>query len=508
MAELDYKVVVGLEIHVQLCTRTKMFCGCALSFGEQPNSRVCPVCLGMPGVLPVMNKQAIEYAALVAMAINCRIPAFTKWDRKSYYYPDLPKNYQISQYDLPLSNDGFIEIPFIEDRRQRAEGRSETQGKTSSGQVQTKRIGIIRAHLEEDAGKNLHATGNFSQVDLNRAGTPLLEIVTAPDINSGAEARMLAMELQRMVRYLGVSEADMQKGHMRFEPNINLVVTKDGADYKTPIVEVKNLNSFRALERSIDYEEQRQLDEFLETGRVMEPGNKTTRGWDDEKEVTVLQREKEEAHDYRYFPEPDLVPVEFTQAHLADIRARLCELPLARQMRYINEYKLSDYDAGVLTAERSTAEFFDDAVKAGGDPKRVCNLITQDYQRLANEKGCTVAELGVTPQKVAELAHMVSVAAISATASSTIAAISVVNLNKTPREIAQEQNLIQKSDAGQLEAIVDQVLAENPKAVSDVKSGGKKSDKARSFLLGQVMQKTKGQANPKIVSEIISKKLS
>src|SRR4030043_335520 len=260
MSELQYKVVVGLEIHVHLSTRTKMFCGCALSFGEEANSRVCPVCLGMPGVLPMMNKQAFEYAVLVALALNCEIAEFTKWDRKGYYYPDLPKNYQISQYDLPLSKNGFIEIPL-------------EPGKT-------KRIGIIRAHLEEDAGKNLHATGNFSQVDLNRAGTPLLEIVTEPDMNSAVEVRALAEELQRMVRYLGVSEADMQKGHMRFEPNVNLIITRNGKEYKTPIVEVKNLNSFRALERSIEYEVGRQFDGFVESGRVMEMGNKSTRGWD------------------------------------------------------------------------------------------------------------------------------------------------------------------------------------------------------------------------------------
>jgi aspartyl-tRNA(Asn)/glutamyl-tRNA(Gln) amidotransferase subunit B len=272
MAQLKYKVIVGLEIHVQLCTKSKMFCGCAVEFGAEPNSRVCPVCLGMPGVLPVMNMQAFEYAVLVGLALDCRIPMFTKWDRKSYYYPDLPKNYQISQYDLPLAANGFLEIPI-----------------ESGG---SKKIGIIRAHLEEDAGKNLHTAGNFSQVDLNRTGTPLLEIVTEPDMNGSAEVRALATELQRIVRFLGVSEADMQKGHMRFEPNINLIVTKDAAEYRTPIVEIKNLNSFRALERSVNYEIRRQLDEFLETGQVMEMGNKTTRGWDDEQEVSVLQREK------------------------------------------------------------------------------------------------------------------------------------------------------------------------------------------------------------------------
>jgi aspartyl-tRNA(Asn)/glutamyl-tRNA(Gln) amidotransferase subunit B len=484
---LQYKVIVGLEIHVQLCTKTKMFCGCELSFGEEANSRVCPVCLGMPGVLPVMNKQAFEYAVLVGLALNCEIAKFTKWDRKGYYYPDLPKNYQISQYDLPLGSAGFIEIPL--------EG-----GKT-------KRIGIIRAHLEEDAGKNLHTAADFSQVDLNRTGTPLLEIVTQPDMNSAAEVKALAVELQRMVRFLGVSEGDMQKGHMRFEPNINLVVTKDGTEYKTPIAEIKNLNSFRALERSIEYEAQRQLDAFLETGEVMSAGNKTTRGWVDDKEVTVLQREKEEAPDYRYFPEPDLVPVELTEQWLEEIKSKLCELPIGKQMRYVTEYKLSDYDAGVLTAERSTAEFYEAIVDAGGDPKEACKWVTQHGLRLANEKGCSVVQLGITPQRVAELVGMIVMGDISSTAVKPISETMVIEWDSTALQITEELNLFQKSDAGELEAMVDQVLAENPKAVEDVTGGGKKSKKARGFLLGQVMQKTKGQANPKVVSEILDRKL-
>jgi len=485
MSDIKYKVVVGLEIHVHLCTRTKMFCSCALEYGAQANSRVCPVCLGMPGSLPVMNKKAYEYAVMAGMALNCEIARFTKWDRKNYYYPDLPKNYQISQYDLPLALNGFIEIPL------------------ESGQ--TKRIRIRRAHLEEDAGKNLHV-GNFSQVDLNRAGTPLLEIVTEPDMNSAAEVRLLATELQRIVRYLGVSEADMQKGHMRFEPNVNLTVTKNGKEYKTPIVEVKNLNSFRALDRSIEYEIRRQLDDFLESGRVMEMGNKSTRGWDDANQVTVLQREKEEAHDYRYFPEPDLVPVEIGEQWLEDIQSRICELPLKKQMRFVSEYGLSDYDAGVLTADRATAELFDEAVKLGADPKRACNIITQDYQRIANERRCTITEL-ITADRIAEQSQMLVLGDISSTASATISQLVTESPDLSLHEIAVKHNLIQKSDTAELERIVEQVLSENAAAVEDVKSGGKKSGKARGFLLGQVMQKTKGQANPKVVSEILGRKL-
>ncbi|HPC95886.1 MAG TPA: Asp-tRNA(Asn)/Glu-tRNA(Gln) amidotransferase subunit GatB [Sedimentisphaerales bacterium] len=486
MSDISYEVIVGLEIHVQLCTKTKMFCGCALSFGQEANTRVCPVCLGLPGALPVMNRQAVEFALLAAMALHCEIAPFTKWDRKSYYYPDLPKNYQISQYDLPLGRHGYIEIP-TEDGR-------------------TKRVRILRVHLEEDAGKNLHTAGNFSQVDLNRAGTPLLEIVTEPDMGSPAQVRALAVELQRIVRYLGVSEGDMQKGHMRFEPNINLAITRPDGQFRTPIVEVKNLNSFRALERSIAYEVQRQLDAFLETGVTLQMGNKSTRGWNDVDEVTVLQREKEEAHDYRYFPDPDLVPVTTTGQWLDEIRSRLCELPLARQTRYVAEYGLSDYDAGVLTAERPTADFFERALAAGGEPKRVCNLLTQVGLKLARERGGDLSCLGLDPVAVADLAKMVDAGTVSATAANTILE-AMAATGKAPASLAEELNLIQTSDAGELEGIVDQVLAENAQAVQDVVAGSKKSKKARAFLLGQVIQKTKGQANPKVVSEILERKL-
>ncbi len=487
MANVDYKIIVGLEIHVQLATRTKMFCGCELIFAAQPNSRVCPVCLGLPGALPVMNRQAVEFAILTAVAINCKIAEFTKWDRKSYYYPDLPKNYQISQYDLPIGSNGFIGIPLPD------------------GKV--KKVRIRRVHLEEDAGKNLHTAENCSQVDLNRAGTPLLEIVTEPDINSAEEVKLLAIELQRIVRFLGVSEADMQKGHMRFEPNVNLHIKKDDTEYKTPITEIKNLNSFKVLEKSAVFEVRRQLDEFLESGIVLQSGNKKTFGWDDVREVTVLQREKEEAHDYRYFPDPDLVPVVINEKWLAEIKAELCELPLTMQERFVSGYGLSDYDAGVLTADRTTAEYFDNAVKAGGDAKRVCNLITQTGLKIANEKGYKVSELGISPQRLAELAGMVETGQISATASVTIFEKMMESKN-SPQQIAESLNLLQKNDEGELGKIVDKVIASNPQAARDVKSGDKKSKKAHGFLMGQVMQKTKGTANPQVVAKILNSKLN
>lgn len=486
-SQLDYTLVVGLEIHVQLSTRSKLFCGCAVEFGASANSRVCPVCLGMPGVLPVMNRQAYEDSVLVASALNCKIAPFTKWDRKSYYYPDLPKNFQTTQYDLPLSYDGFIEIPI------------ENAG--------PKRVRITRAHLEEDAGKNLHSSGPFSQVDLNRTGTPLLEIVTEPDLNAPAEVKALAMELQRIVRYLGVSEADMQKGHMRFEPNINLLIRKEGREYKTPITEVKNLNSFRALERSVAFETQRQLDAFCETGKTMVSGSKTTRGWDDGRQVTVLQREKEEAHDYRYFPEPDLLPVEMDAAWLKRIQSRLCELPLQKQTRFVHAYRLSPYDAGVLSADRATADFFEKTVGHGAEPKRVCNLLTQVGLKLANERDCGLVELGLTSRAVADLVLMVTRGEVSASGGNTLLE-HMVTSGKRPEVLADELQLLQKSDSAELEIIVDKILQEQDKAVAEVQARGKKAKKAQGFLLGQVMQRTGGQANPQVVSELLAKKLS
>ncbi len=486
MSDLAYKVIIGLEIHIQLATESKLFCACRNRFGDPPNSNVCPVCLGSPGSLPVMNKKAYEFSVRTALALNCKIAPFTKWDRKSYYYPDLPKNYQISQYDLPLSYDGYLEIAV---------------------NGQPKKIRIRRIHLEEDAGKLLHE-GNigFSQVDLNRTGTPLMEIVTEPDIASPEEARIFGTELRALVRALDVSEANMQQGHMRLEPNINLVITKDGKEYKTPIVEVKNLGSLRALERACDYEIQRQLAEWEKTGITIETGAKSTRGWDDQSGRTVLQREKEEAHDYRYFPDPDLVPVVIDSPWLEDIKRSIPELPIVRRARFQTQYGFTEKDATTLVDDRASADLFENAVNLGAPVKVMCNQFISFWSMHANQRNVSVAQLGVGPDRMAKLARMVGEGKINSTAAGTIAEKMLDNADD-PLAIAQRENLLQVSDTSAVEKIVDEVLAANAKAVEDAKMPGKKQQKAFGFLLGQVMQRSRGQANPQVVNEILKMKV-
>ncbi len=482
------ELIVGMEIHVQLATRTKLFCGCRLGFNDPPNSNVCPVCIGMPGVLPVMNRKAYELSVRTALALNLNIARFTKWDRKGYYYPDLPKNFQTSQYDLPMSHDGYIDIP-LED------GTS-------------KRIRILRAHLEEDAGKNQHEGLDHSRVDLNRTGTPLLEIVTQPDLESPAECRILAMELQKIVQFMGASEANMQKGQMRFEPNINLKITDDdGNEHRTPICEVKNLNSFRAVEKAVAYEQWRQFEDWKKDHNyTMQNHGKQNRGWDDNREETIFQREKEEAHDYRYFPEPDLVPVEIEDAWLEQIKADMPELPGVIRQRFIEEYGLKEYDAGVLTSDAASARFFDNAVRAGGPAKRVANMITQQGLRIARERECTVEEIGVTVEQTAQLTKLLDNSVINASAAAAIFE-KMLDDDRDPETIAKEAKLIQQSDSNAIETLVDEIIAANPRAVEEFQAGGKKAGKARGFLLGQVMQKSRGQANPKVAGELIDSKL-
>jgi len=481
----SHRVLVGLEVHVQLCTASKMFTGAANGFGGEPNTQVDEQVLGLPGVLPVMNKRAVEYAIKAGLALGCRIAKQTKWDRKSYYYPDLPKNYQISQYDLPLCYEGEFELV-------RKDGSSV-------------KIRIRRAHLEEDAGKLLHeAPGgyaiDFSIVDLNRAGTPLLEIVTEPDLTTPADVALFGQELQKIVQYLGVSLGQMQMGHMRFEPNINVHITDaEGAVHKTAITEIKNLNSFSVLERATAYEVQRQIREWEETGSL---GRKSTHGWDEARGTTFLQREKEEANDYRYFPDPDLVPVEVDEAWLAEIKAQVGELPVARRKRYVEAMGLSATDAAILAGDRATGEFYEAAIAAGGDAKRVSNLILSHGRRLANEKAVALTEIGVSPTRFAEVAKLIDDNKISASIAGSI--FDRLREKDAPAEaIAQELGLMQVSDTSAIDAAIDAVIAANPKPLQDYRAG---KQTAMGALVGMVMKSGKG-LNPKMVQEALRRKL-
>ena len=489
VTDLQYTALIGLEIHVQLATRSKMFCGCPNRFGDEPNSNVCPICMGSPGVLPVMNRQAYQYAVRTALALQCEIAPFTKWDRKSYYYPDLPKNYQISQYDLPLSRNGQMEI--------------------SLPDGSTKKVRIRRAHLEEDAGKNIHDNPTHTGVDLNRAGVPLLEIVSEPDMNSVEEVMAYCRSMQRLVRWLGVSEADMQKGHIRFEPNINLHIVRDGKTCKTPIVEVKNLNSFRSLERTVIYEIKRQLTEWQADPETcsLEKLGKQNRGYDDARGQTIFQREKEEAHDYRYFPDPDLVPVTPEPEWITRMREELPELPRARQKRFAQQYDLSPSETATILEDRATADLFEQAAEAGVPPKVLCNQFISFWAMHANQRNCTIAELGLTSAQLATLATMVSTGVVNATVAATLAE-RILATGDDPRTIAERENLLQVSDSSALEALVEEVIRENPGALDDASKPGKKQKKAFGFLLGQVMQKSRGQANPKVVNELLLKRIS
>ncbi|HYV39222.1 MAG TPA: Asp-tRNA(Asn)/Glu-tRNA(Gln) amidotransferase subunit GatB [Gemmataceae bacterium] len=484
---MSYRIVIGLEVHVQLLTRTKLFCGCSTQFGLPPNSATCPVCIGMPGVLPVMNRRAFELGLKAALALNCQIAGFTKWDRKNYYYPDLPKNYQISQYDLPFSHDGWLEI------------------ETSAG---PKRIGIIRAHLEEDAGKMLHdeqGSGKESCVDLNRTGTPLLEIVSQPELSSPEETRAYLDEIRLLLREIEVSDCEMQEGSLRCDANINLHIPQpDGSFVATPIVEVKNLNSIAAVERAMKYEAERQYQEFQETGKKLGEVSKATAGWDDVRRVTRIQRRKEEASDYRYFPDPDLVPVTVDAKTLDAVRAKLGELPAAQRARLQSQHGLSPYDAGVISRQgRAFVAYFEELTQRSGDAKEASNWMTNQVMSTLNERKQTIKEFPLSVAILADLLKQRKDTGLNAQRSREVYAKMLEN-GVTAEQAIRELGFQVVADEGQLLEIVRRAIAANAKAVADYKKG---KTKAADAIKGAVMRETKGMAKTDAVQRLLLQEL-
>ncbi len=465
-----YTTIIGLEVHVQLATQSKLFCRCSTQFGAEPNTQTCPVCLGMPGTLPVMNARAFELALQTAVALNCEIPRFTKWDRKQYFYPDLPKGYQISQYDLPMSAAGYLEIS------------------DEKGAFEPKQVRITRAHLEEDAGKSIHdessGTGD-SEIDLNRTGTPLLEIVSEPDLRSAAEAKAYLQELKLLLSHLAVSDCNMQEGSLRVDANVNLHLETPTGKVATPIVEIKNLNSFRAVERAIEYEAQRQFREWQETGKKIGEAPKQTRGWDDVAGITRGQRSKEESSDYRYFPDPDLVPVVVSEAEIAAVKNSLGELPADFRRRFTTEWGLSLYDANVIINQgRSVIEYFEEVVQGGHDAKSACNWITQDILRHLKDNDLGIDEFPISAMHLASL-----IAAINEGTLPKSRAKDAYDLMLAERGSAQEAITklgIEQVDESALVELCRQLLAENPKILADLQNG---KQQAVGALVGQAKKR-------------------
>lgn len=485
MNQTPYSLIVGLEVHVQLATQSKLFCGCPTVFGAAPNTQVCPVCLGLPGALPVLNRQAVELAIRTGLALNCHIAEITKWDRKNYFYPDLPKGYQISQFDQPICGEGYLDFP------------------SPDQPDKVQRVRLIRAHLEEDAGKSVHDELHGraeSRIDLNRTGTPLLEIVSFPDIRSAAAAKSYLTELRLLLTYLGVSDCNMQEGSLRADANVNLHISQDGREIATPIVEIKNLNSFRAVERAIEFEANRQYELWKQTGKTINDSPKQTRGWDDEAGVTKPQREKEESADYRYFPDPDLVPLRVTRDMLHAQQCLLGELPAAARVRLQNQLGLKAYDAEVIVSQgRDLLSFFDAVVAAGADPKRCSNWIQQDVLRTLKETEQTIEQFPISATRLSELLQAIENGVVDNTRGKAL----FQYLLQKDASVAEAMDALgfQQVDSGQIEALCRELIEENPKVIAEARSG---NPKALGSLIG-LARKKNPNADAKAVRETLQK---
>ncbi len=473
MTEQRYETVIGLEVHVELHTQSKIFCGCATSFGAPPNSNTCPVCLGHPGVLPVLNRQAVEYAMKAAMALNCQVATHSKFDRKNYFYPDSPKAYQISQYDQPIGEHGWIDI--------------EVGG-------ETKRIGITRVHLEEDAGKLTHVDGGYaSLVDFNRVGTPLIEIVSEPDLRSPEEAKAYLEKMKSIMLYCSVSDVKMEEGSLRCDANVSL--RPYGQEKFGTRAELKNMNSFRGVQRGLEYEEIRQAEILSGGGEVVQE----TRRWDEAAGKTLSMRGKEQAHDYRYFPDPDLVRLYIDDDWKARVRASIPELPDARKARYTSEYGLPGYDAEVITTSMKLADFFEESLSYTKDAKAVSNWMMGDLLGYLNSNNVEIDAVKITGQGLGEMIGLLEKGTINGKIAKAVFK-SMIETGKRPQQIVEEQGLVQISDEGAIKGIVEQVIAANPQSVADFRAG---KEKAIGFLVGQVMKESKGKANPALANKLI-----
>jgi aspartyl-tRNA(Asn)/glutamyl-tRNA(Gln) amidotransferase subunit B len=471
-----YEAVIGLEVHTHLLTRSKLFCGCSTEFGKGPNENVCPVCMGMPGVLPVLNRRAVELAVRTGIAAHCEIAPRSIFDRKSYFYPDLPKNYQISQYETPICKGGYIELP---------------------GDGNPRRIRLVRIHLEEDAGKNIHEADS-SLVDFNRSGVPLVEIVSEPDIRSAEEAGAYLRELRNILRYIGASDGRMEEGSFRCDVNVS--VRRKGSSELGVKTEIKNLNSFRFVEKAIEHEVARQIDLLESGGKVMQE----THLWDPVREETRPMRSKEFANDYRYFPEPDLPPLVVPPEMVEEVARTMPELPAAKRVRYARDYGLNDYEVGVLTAERETADYFEAVLPGLNNARTAANWVMTEVLRAANESGKSIAEAAPPPSEVGALLRMVEESKISLNAAKTAFA-AMCKSRKPAAAIVEDMGLAQVSDESAIAAACDKVIAAEPGKVAEFRGG---RDKLFGFFVGQVMKAMGGKANPKVVNDILKKKLA